>query len=236
MLVRLQGKEIPSEAHIELGGQPIKMKKVEVHLFEYDLINVQKSLTFKVHAGGLYSETYRLNVLPAPSLVSFELNIDHPPYIGKENQRLENIGELLIPEGSKVSWEFFTENTDTFNVLWGERLLNTKKTSKNHFSFFRTAKASLNYTLLPFNSDVQTLDSVSYNFKVVKDGFPVVDVSEVVDSTAIKTRYFQGQIKDDYGFRKLQFVVKNPNNKWDSIVPIKINTSTNIESFFLCLT
>ena len=232
VLVRLQGKEIPSEAHIELGGQPIKMKKVEAHLFEYDLINVQKSLTFKVHAGGLYSETYRLNVLPAPSLVSFELNIDHPPYIGKENQRLENIGELLIPEGSKVSWDFFTENTDTFNVLWGERLLNTKKTSKNHFSFFRTAKASLNYTLLPFNSDVQTLDSVSYNFKVVKDGFPVVDVSEVVDSTAIKTRYFQGQIKDDYGFRKLQFVVKNPNNKWDSIVPIKINTSTNIESFF----
>ena len=47
-----------------------------------------------------------------------------------------------------------------------------------------------------FNSDVQTLDTVSYNFKVVKDGFPIVDVSEVVDSTALKTRYFQGQIKD----------------------------------------
>ena len=86
--------------------------------------------------------------------------------------------------------------------------------------------------MLPFNSDVQTLDSVNYNFKVVKDGFPIVDVSEVVDSTSLKTRYFQGQIKDDYGFRKLQFVIKNPNNYWDSIVPVKIDTATNIESFF----
>ena len=230
--VKLQGKEIPSEAHIELGGQPIKMKKVEAQLFEYDLINVQKSLTFKLYAGGLYSETYRLSVLPSPSLVSFELRIDFPTYTGKENQFLENTGEVLIPEGSKVAWDFFTENTDTFNVFWGDQLLNTNKKEQNHFTFFQTAETSLSYTLLPFNTGVQTLDSVSYNFKVVKDGFPLVDVSEVVDSTAIKTRYFQGQIKDDYGFSKLQFVVKNLNNKWDSIVPIKINTSTNIESFF----
>ena len=230
--VQLRGKEIPSEAYIQLAGQPIKMKKKENHLFEYSLINVQKPQIFKFSAGGLYSEPHQLNVLPAPSLVSFELSVDYPPYIGKENKRLENTGEVLIPEGSNVRWDFFTENTDTFNVLWGERLLHTKKTSKNHFSFFRTAKTTLNYTLLPFNSDVQTLDSVNYNFKVVKDGFPIVDVSEVVDSTSLKTRYFQGQIKDDYGFRKLQFVVKNPNNYWDSIVPVKIDTATNIESFF----
>ena len=230
--VQLRGKEIPSDAYIELDGQPIKMKKKENHLFEYNFVNAQKSQMFKINAGGFYSDYHQLKVLPAPSLVSFELSVDYPPYTGKESQRIENTGELLIPEGSKVQWDFFTENTDTFNVLWGEKLLHTQKITKNHFSFFRTAKTSLNYTLLPYSSDVQTIDSVSYNFKVVNDGFPIVDVSEVVDSTALKTRYFQGQIKDDYGFRKLQFVVKNKNNNWDSIVPIKINTSTNIESFF----
>jgi len=230
--LKLNGKEIPIDAHIDFGEQPIKMKKIEASLFEYDIINVQKSLTFKVYAGGLNSETYRLNVLPSPSLVSFELRIENPSYTEKKTQILENIGEVLIPEGGKVTWDFFTENTDSFNVLWGDRLLNTNKTEQNHFTFNQTAEKSLSYTLLPFNTAVQTPDSVSYNFKVVKDGFPVVDVSELVDSSALKTRYFQGQIKDDYGFRNLQFVIKNPNNKWDSIVPIKINTSTNIESFF----
>ena len=232
VLLQLNGKEIPIDAHIDFGEQPIKMKKIEASLFEYNIINVQKSLTFKVYAGGLHSETYRLNVLPSPSLVSFELRIENPSYTEKETQVLENFGEVLIPEGGKVTWDFFTENTDSFNVLWGDRLLNTNKTEQNHFTFNQTAKKSLSYTLLPFNTAVQTLDSVSYNFKVVKDGFPVVDVSELVDSSALKTRYFQGQIKDDYGFRNLQFVIKNLNNRWDSIVPIKINTSTNIESFF----
>ena len=164
--------------------------------------------------------------MPAPSLVSFDLTLDYPSYTGQESQRLENIGEVLVPEGSSVRWNLYTENTDTLDVLWGERLIKTNKATQNHFTFSKTAKTSLNYSLLPFNSGVQTLDTVSYNFKVVKDGFPIVDVSEVVDSIALKTRYFQGQIKDDYGFRKLQFVVKNPNNYWDSIVPIKINTST----------
>ena len=230
--IQLQGKEIPTDAYIEMGGQPIKMKKKENHLFEYNLINVQKSQTFKINAGGVYSEAHQLTVLPAPSLVSFDLTIDYPSYTGKESQRLENIGEVLAPEGSIVRWNLYTENTDTLNVLWGEGLIKTIKATQNHFAFFKTAKSSLNYSLLPFNSEVQTLDTISYNFKVVKDGFPIIDVSDVVDSTALKTRYFQGQIKDDYGFHKLQFVVKNSNNKWDSIVPIKINTSTNIENFF----
>ena len=131
MSVQLRGKEIPSEAYIQLAGQPIKMKKKENHLFEYSLINVQKSLVFKLNAGGLYSEPYQLNVLPAPSLLSFELSVDYPPYTGKENKRLENTGEVLIPEGSNVRWDFFTENTDTLNVLWGERLLHTKNIEKS---------------------------------------------------------------------------------------------------------
>ena len=124
---------------------------------------MQKSLTFKLLAGGLHSEVYRLNVLPSASLVSFELTIENPPYTKKENQVIENTGEVLIPEGSKVTWDFFTENTDSFNVLWGERLLNTTTTGQNHFTFCQTAEKSPSYTLLPFNAAVQTLDSVSYS-------------------------------------------------------------------------
>ena len=202
--VQLRGKEIPSEAYINLAGQSIKMKKKESHLFEYSLINVQKPQIFKFNAGGLYSEPHQLNVLPAPSLVSFELSVDYPPYIGKENKRLENTGEVLIPEGSNVRWDFFTENTDTFNVLWGERLLHTQKTSKNHFSFFRTAKTSLNYTLLPFNSDVQTLDSVNYNFKVA---FSFTSVIMVLFGIGLIGQFILGKESIGFGDVKLGLVL-----------------------------
>ena len=146
--VQLRGKEIPSEAYIQLAGQPIKMKKKENHLFEYSLINVQKPQIFKFNAGGLYSEPHQLNVLPAPSLVSFELSVDYPPYIGKENKRLENTGEVLIPEGSKVRWDFL-QKTQTHLTCFGVKNFYTQKKHRkitlafseqqNHFKLHLTS-------------------------------------------------------------------------------------------------
>ena len=233
--IQLKGEEIPTDTYLELSSLPIKMKKLEDHVFEYDFRNTQKSQNFKLNAGGVYSSTYNLNVLAAPSLINFELSLDYPSYTGKKDEVLKNVGEVLVPEGTKVNWAFFTENTDNFDVLWNQERLNTKKESPNQFSFFHRAKASANYTLLPFNINVPTPDSVNYNFKVVKDGYPIVDASEVVDSTHLKMRYFQGQIKDDYGFNKLQFVIKKPSNNWDSIVPIEFNKALNLDNFFFIL-
>ena len=117
--VQLRGKEIPSEAYIQLAGQPIKMKKKENHLFEYSLINVQKPQIFKFSAGGFYSEPHQLNVLPAPSLVSFELSVDYPPYIGKENKRLENTGEVLITLKAAMCGGIFSQKIQTHLTCFG---------------------------------------------------------------------------------------------------------------------
>lgn len=230
--IQLKGDEIPTDAYLELNGLPIKMKKLAAHIFEYDFRNIQKSQSFKINAGGIYSGMHSLNVLAAPSLINFELNLDYPSYTGKKDEVLKNIGEVLVPEGTKVNWDFFTENTDYFDILWNEEKLSAGLESPDHFSFFHKATTSANYTLLPFNNRVPTLDSVNYNFKVVMDGYPIVDASEVVDSTQLKMRYFKGQIKDDYGFNKLQFVIKKLNNNWDSIVPIEINKKLNLDNFF----
>jgi len=232
LIIQLRGDEIPTDSYLELSGLSIKMKKQADHVFEYDFRNIQKTQSFKLNAGGVYSGTHNLNVLAAPSLVNFELHLDYPSYLRKKDERLKNIGEVLVPEGTKVSWDFFTENTDYFDILWNDELLSTIQESSNHFSFSHKASASANYTLLPFNTGVSTLDSANYNFKVVKDGYPVVDASEVVDSTQLKMRYFKGQIKDDYGFNKLQFVVKRLDNNWDSIVSIQINREHNLDNFF----
>ena len=230
--VQLDGDEIPLEAYVELRGLSIKMKKRGAHIFEYDFRNVQKNQKFTISAGGFYSSGHELRVLPAPSLMSFNVNMNYPTYIGRPPQTIKNTGEVLVPEGTKVRWDFFTENTEAFNVLWGGSLVVAEKASTNNFRFNRTAKATKNYTLLPFNSAVSTLDSITYTFKVVKDGYAILDVSEVIDSSQLKVRYFQGQVKDDYGFTKLQFVIKNQNNDWDSIVPIKLNEDVSRENIF----
>ena len=232
IILKLLGEDIPTNTYLELNGLPIRMKKLADHQFEYTFTNIQKSKDFKFNAGGLYSKSYKLNVSAAPSLVNFKLSLNYPNYTHKKDEVLENIGEVLIPEGTKANWEFSTENTEEFTILWDTTKLATTQSSKHTFSFSKTAKKTTNYTLLPSNEHVSTLDSVTYLFKVLKDGYPIVDVSEVVDSTVLKTRYFKGEIKDDYGFTKLQFVIKKTNNNWDSIVPVEFNKDLNLDNFF----
>ena len=230
--VQLIGDEIPTDAYLQLNGLPIKMMKLANHTFEYTFNNIQNTVEFKINAGGLYSDKYALNVLAAPSLINFDIYLDYPNYTDKKDEFFENIGELLIPEGTRVSWNFHTENTDEFEILWAEKKQSLELVSPNHFRLFKKAKASTNYTLLPRNQQVATTDSVNYLFKVIKDGYPIVDATEIVDSTQLKVRYFKGQIKDDYGFTKLQFVIKKQNNNWDSIIPIPLEKDMNLDNFF----
>ena len=197
--VQLVGNEIPTDAYLELNGLPIKMKKMANHTFEYSFNNIQKSLNFKINAAGVYSETYALKVLAAPSLINFDISLDYPSYTGKKDESFKNIGELLIPEGTVVKWDFYTENAEYFDILWGEQKQQLEIVSVNQFHLFKRAKFTTTYSLLPRNQEVATIDTVNYLFNVIKDGYPIVDATEIVDSTQLKLRYFKGQIKDDYG-------------------------------------
>ena len=70
----------------------------------------------------------------AITLFEFEQNFQngYPTY--RKNQFLENTGEVLVLR-QQVAWDFFTENTDTFNVFWGDQLLAKQKRTKTLYFF-----------------------------------------------------------------------------------------------------
>jgi len=230
--IQITGTEIPANAFVERGGLSIKMKKKQNHAFEHVFRNVQKTENFVLNVGGVKSKEYRLNVLPAPSISRFHLEVDYPHYTGIVDEKLTNVGEVVVPEGTYLSWVLHTENTDSISVLWGSEKIQARTASANQFSFSRQPKKSLSYVLLPSNNRVASIDSMSYQVKVLKDGVPLISAREVVDSTSSKTHYFKGEISDDYGFNKLQFRVKKQSNEWDSIVPIKVDKKLKQSSFF----
>lgn len=232
LIIQLQGEEIPTEAYIELNGLLLKMKKEANHTFEYEFNNVQNSSSFKITAGGLYSDIKQLNVLKVPSINQFNIHLDYPAYTLKKDESIANQGNLFIPEGTQVQWSFNTEHSDGLKFLWKDETINLIEIEKNSFQLHKKVHNSSVYTLLPFNKNLENTDSASYKIQVAKDGYPVIDATEAVDSTQLKQRYFQGKIKDDYGFTKFQFRIKNLNSSWDSIVPIAFNKELNTDNFF----
>ena len=205
--IKLVGNDIPTDAFIEINELDIKMRSLPNHTFEYRFRNLQKSQNFKIKVGELISNAF-LSVLPSPRMVNFELSLDYPGYTGRVDERITNVGELTVPEGTWMRWDVVTENADSIGLVWGDQQMDTKPTMSNKFSLLRKAQKSLKYTFLPINKQITANDSVSYDLKVIKDAYPLVEVTETLDSTSLKTRYFSGSISDDYGLDKLQIVVK----------------------------
>jgi hypothetical protein len=233
--IQFTGEAIPVDAFLELKGLPIKMRRMPNHTFEYRFRNLQKNQNFTIKAGERFSRQYLVNVFPAPSLVNFELTLDYPSYTERRDEVIANVGGVTVPEGTWMRWDLTTENTDSIESVWGLQHQNLKKNSPNKFSFLRKANQSLRYTFLPFNKQVATKDSVSYNLKVVKDAYPFVDATQSLDSALLRLRYFNGQVSDDYGLEKLQFVIRRQNHPRDSIIPIEINKNLKQSNFFFVL-
>ena len=105
-----KGDYKPAVLNLEMDGKPFRMKRAPDGSFTYTFRNVRNSLPFKLSADGFYSDTYTLEVLPTPSVVSFGIDLAYPKYLSKADQKLRNAGNFEIPEGTLVKWNFKTEN------------------------------------------------------------------------------------------------------------------------------
>jgi len=65
-----------------------------------------------------------------------------------------------------------------------------------------------NYSISASNQYFINHDSVKYAIQVIPDLYPSVQVEQKQDSTSSKQLYFNGNIKDDYGFTRLVFTYR----------------------------
>lgn len=198
----LEGTEIPADAYIHIGSQRYKMKSEARGDFNYTISNIQRSEKIHFEAGGFASKEYDLAIALKPSLIGYSATLTYPAYIDRPSEKLRNIGELTVPQGTRIQWDFATKNVQQLTISPSTKTLRPKN---NKISF---AKQFLRSTLLRVNTkntDVTQGDSVFYQINVIPDEFPQIAVERKNDSLSNKMVYFLGDIADDYGFSKLQF-------------------------------
>ena len=205
----ITGNELPNEVFIETNGIEYKLEKEDNSHFYYTFTNVQNSIDFQLSAAGFLSKPYKLNVLPKPSIVQFNLQLVYPSYLNKTNETISNTGDLQIPQGTKVNWVFNTRNADELRLTFTDSSARPQRSKEDQFTYSRKFFNSTAYTIKASNQLVRTgLDSVSYAINVLPDQLPGIEVNQKTDSLNPKNIYFSGLIKDDYGFSKLTFYFK----------------------------
>ncbi len=203
--VKMTGDEIPAEIFIESDGNQFKLDKDNITTFHYLFRNIQRNQTFRLFADGFYSREYTLEALPNPLLTNFSISLEYPAYIKKTNETLQNTGDLLIPAGTKVSWNFATQNTEMVNMAFHDSLVKLNPSAENKFAFSKRFFKNDSYTVNTSNHFLNSKDSLHYSIAVIPDLYPTITIEQQKDSLSSKRTFFKGFVKDDYGFTELSF-------------------------------
>jgi hypothetical protein len=234
--IKVVGEETPQELFIQFGNRTYRCQKESKTLFTYTFANLQQSADFQIVTEEVLSKTYTLTVLPKPLTVSYIMELVYPQYLNKNKEIIENNGDATVPEGTRITWKVYTKNTDFVNFIYNQN--SELLVSKNDlFSYSTQVKTPFQYSIVNGNTFFTSKDTLHHQINIIKDLYPEIFVESQQDSLFADRVYFKGTIKDDYGFKELNFVYTKSDQEGNLIesskkLPIVIKKGENIQDFY----
>ncbi|MEM7109198.1 MAG: hypothetical protein AAF519_13295, partial [Bacteroidota bacterium] len=178
-------------------------------------------------------DQYVINVVQRPILKTFNVYLDFPGYLSRKKERLSNVGNLQVPEGTKIKWELSTLLTEQIQLNLGEDILSPTAIESDLFVFEHRAENSTLYGLNLSNKHGTNKQPIIYNLEVVPDQHPKIDVESYQDTTLFSFIALSGNISDDYGLSKLKlhYQMDQESKKFLS-KSIPIAASQNAQRFY----
>ncbi len=240
LVVNIEGTLLPNEVFIDVDNFQYRLAKDENDKFSYRFSNVQKDTKFQLFAAGergrkVKSTVYDLSVLKKPNITGFDISLDYPSYTTRKDETLQNIGDLVIPQGTKIKWVFNSLHTDYIALKFSSQsdTKSAERFSDNLFSYKKQALYDESYKLFVSNKFLPKADSIGYSINVIPDLKPNISVEKFVDSTDSKLVFFAGEAGDDYGLRSLTFNYRITNERGSqgelNTIPLEKPTAKNVQ-------
>jgi len=205
--VKTVGTAVPSDVYVVVDDFSYKMDRTGQGEFAFTIKNVQKGKQFKFVSGEVRSKSFDLDVLLKPSIANFDVYLDYPAYTKQKDEKISAVGDLFVPVGTSIRWDFDTKNSNqVFFSFNKEELVKADRKGENYFSTSIKSYKSSIYEVFLGSEDLGIADSLSYFINVVKDKYPQIDLEIFVDSVNTKQKYFIGEGTDDYGIKRIEFV------------------------------
>jgi len=233
--VRLKGDAIPQDVYLVTNETRFKLE-LSNGLFVYTFDNVQRDLDFHLEASGFRSSDYQVELIDRPAILNFNVKLVYPAYLNKPAEQLSNVGNLLVPQGTVVTWNFVADHTDSLSLQFGPgvRPVLAQQADKNEFVASRRLVQNTTLTVLLKNDQVPTPSSINYALQVIPDRFPTISVDKIQDSVAYSAIALNGLVSDDYGFTRLRLIYKIIRKGKESPLyskDIPINRSSTSQNF-----
>jgi hypothetical protein len=203
--VRVEGEALPNEVSIVYGGRERRLTKERGNHFTYQFEQLQQDVEFQLTAANVTSSDYDLTLRQRPNLRDFKVQVTYPAYIGKPAETIQNTGNLTVPEGSTVRWQFATQATDQLQLLFkspDETV--TAQESGEEFTASRRVMRTQNYALRLQNPASLNRDPIEYQLTAIPDQVPEISLESFTDTVSLRYLALGGSVRDDYGLSRLQ--------------------------------
>jgi len=237
--LKLKGEALPQAVYLVQNGSRFKLNSEGNENYSYTFKNLQRGVAFSFDAAGFNSDEYKIDVVERPSLLSFDVNLHYPAYLNKPSEGLNNVGNLSVPEGTTIEWNFNTASAKSLAIRFDNdsALYKAKESGGDHFEIRRSARNSAQYQVLMQNEEAENTDKIGYYINVIPDKSPVLNIENFQDTTLFNYLVLGGSISDDYGFSQLKlfYSVQRENDKTPTSpkgIPIPFNKTVNTQSFF----
>lgn len=205
--VELIGDEIPDRVYVRSEQGRALLRRVTKNKFSGELNQVRADMNLRFEAAvegdKVMSDKYGLRVISKTSIGKMQATLVYPPYLGLENEVIENAADLSIPEGTEVTWSVLTRNSSNSEFWLGER---KKVFSNEGFKVTCRFTEGLEGKVVLKNRQNLKVDTSFFGVEVTKDNYPAIQVREVQDSVKDGIRYFSGSVNDDHGLSSLSFI------------------------------
>lgn len=225
----IDGPSIPNDIFVNFSGNSYRMNVDSTGFYSYTLRNVSSSINLNFSYLQYKTEDYLLNVFDKPYLNGFNVRIIPPAYTNLNSSDFDNTGDLVVPRGAQIVWNFDVLNVSTLNFFTDSVLTDTISVAQNQVSVKKSALKDFSYHYsVQSDNGVDSIFS-PYNVTVVPDVYPSIEVVSSTDSSSMNAMFFSGHISDDYGFHSLHFIYydksepKNLHSETIEIVPSSIN-------------
>ena len=200
--LKIDGNIVPDKVYILIGKNKYALKTSEEKIHSFLLKNIKEEKLFKLYAGGYTSKEYKVKVKLKPTITDIKTTIIYPKYTKFEKKLVTNLGDLSIPKGSKIKWEFKLRNTKNIQIQTNKKVQRFEV--KEKFSYENTYKNGTDIIIISQNK-YKISDTVNFKIKIIEDKSPKIKVERNYDSL-LTTYFFSGNIEDDYGIEKLEYI------------------------------
>ena len=151
------------------------------------------------------------------------MGLEFPNYTQKKNEVVKNGGDIIIPEGTVVTWKIRSSFVNKIHFKTKDSTIFIQS-SDNENKHKKKVRNDLNYSIIPEGSNSVLGNEMNYKIKVIKDKYPKIKVTTIIDSINPLMLFHSGIIADDYGFKKLYFNYRNNDTIGKIIIPVPKNT------------